>query len=94
MISFRLSAEEYEKYREFCFTSGMRSVSEMARAAINMLLQQPDRAPREALETRVSDLEGRLHMLSLEVKHINQNAAAGRIPTPTAQIPSESPFAE
>ena len=41
MISFRLSAEEYEKFRELCFSSGIRSVSEMARVAINTLLQQP-----------------------------------------------------
>ena len=68
MISFRLTSEEYERFRELCFTNGIRSVSEMARAAINLLLQQPARAPQEALEGRVSELEGRLHMLALEMK--------------------------
>jgi hypothetical protein len=73
MISFRLTAEEYEKFRELCFTQGIGSISEMARAAINMLLQQPARAPQEALESRVAELEGRLHMIALELKKLNQN---------------------
>ena len=68
MVSFRLTAEEYEKFRELCFTQGIRSVSEMARAGLNMLLQQPDRAPHESLESRVADLEARLHLLALELK--------------------------
>jgi hypothetical protein len=71
MISFRLTTEEYERFRELCFTNGIRSVSEMARAAINLLLQQPARAPQEALEGRVAELEGRLHMLALEIKQFS-----------------------
>ena len=71
MISFRLTTEEYERFRELCFTHGIRSVSEMARAAINLLLQQPARVPQEALESRVADIEGRLHMLALELKRLN-----------------------
>ena len=73
MISFRLSAEEYNRFRELCFSHGIRSVSEMARAAINLLLEQPARAPQESLETRVAELEGRLHLLSLEIKRIHQS---------------------
>ncbi len=49
MISFRLTADEYDKCRELCFAQGLRSVSEMARAAINLLLQQPDRLPAGGL---------------------------------------------
>jgi hypothetical protein len=76
MISFRLTAEEYEKFRDLCFTHGVGSISEMARAAINMLVQQPARAPQEALEYRVAELEGRMHMLALELKKLNQDGAA------------------
>jgi Arc/MetJ-type ribon-helix-helix transcriptional regulator len=77
MISFRLTAEEYDRFRELCFSHGIRSVSEMARAAINMLLEQPERAPQEALESRVSELEGRIHLLSLELKRLNQSTSPG-----------------
>ena len=65
MISFRLSAEEYEKFRELCFSSGIRSVSEMARVAINTLLQEPRRVSSESLEARVAELEG----LSVPLPH-------------------------
>ena len=76
MISFRLTADEYEKFRELCFETGIRSVSEMARAAINLLLQQHEQAPHHSLETRLSELEGRFHMLSLELKKLNRNGAS------------------
>jgi len=75
MISFRLTAEEYNRIHELCFAQGARSVSELARVALNMLLAQPERAQRETLESRVGELEGRLHMLSLEVKKLNPPAA-------------------
>ena len=67
MISFRLTSEEYERFRELCLTNGIRSVSEMARAAINLLLQQPEHVPQVAIEGRVAALEGRFHVLALEM---------------------------
>jgi hypothetical protein len=73
MISFRLSAEEYERFHDLCFTNGMRNVSEMARAAIHLLLQQPARPPQETLESRVADLESRFHFLSLELKRLSHS---------------------
>lgn len=84
MISFRLTAEEYDRFRDLCYTHGIRSVSEMARTAINMMLTQPSRGPQEALETRVSELESRLHLLSLEIKKLNQHSAAPSIPANVA----------
>ena len=74
MISFRLTQDEYEKFRRVCFTNGIRSVSEMARAAINQLLQEPTRAPNEAIESRVAELEARVHMLFLELKRLDRHA--------------------
>lgn len=77
MISFRLTTEEYDRFRELCYSTGIKSVSEMARAAINMMLSQPARAPHEALENRVSELESRLHLLAQEVKKLHQHPAHG-----------------
>jgi Arc/MetJ-type ribon-helix-helix transcriptional regulator len=71
MISFRLTAEEYDRIHALCFEQGVRSVSELARAALNMLLEQPERTQRETLESRVGEIEGRLRMLSLEVRKLN-----------------------
>jgi hypothetical protein len=74
MISFRLTQDEYEKFRRVCFTHGIKSVSEMARAAINLLLQEPARAPNEAIESRVAELEARVHMLFLELRRLDRNS--------------------
>jgi hypothetical protein len=71
MISFRLTMGEYKRFRELCFTHGVRSVSELARAAIHMLLEQSARVPQQSLESRVAAIEGRLHMLSLEIKRLS-----------------------
>ena len=75
MISFRLTAEEYDRFRELCYSNGIRSVSEMARTAINTMLSKPDRGPQGTLETRVSELESRVHLLSVEIKKLSQHSS-------------------
>ena len=72
MISFRLTAEEYDRFRELCSTSGIRSVSELARAAINSLLNEPTSASQETLEYRVAELENRVNLLRLEFRKLCQ----------------------
>jgi hypothetical protein len=88
MISFRLTEEEHVRFRELCFARGIRSVSEMARAALNMLLQQqPSPDSDQALESRVSELEGRLHLLSVEVRRLAQPPATSRPPRLMSPVP-------
>ena len=72
MISFRLTTEEYDRFRELCATCGTRSVSELARTAINALLKQPADVPRETLECQVAALEGRVNMLLTEFKRMRE----------------------
>lgn len=74
MISFRLSAEEYDHFRELCYSQGIRSVSELARAAVNRLVRDPDplHAAGEAMESRVANLEAQLQTLALELRRIKQ----------------------
>jgi Arc/MetJ-type ribon-helix-helix transcriptional regulator len=71
-ISFRLTTEEYERFRDLCSTNGISNVSEMARAAINMLLEKRKESPKSVLETLVTDLEGHLQALFVEVKKLNR----------------------
>ena len=70
MISFRLTAEEYDRFQELCANSGTRSISEMARAAISAMLKQPLQVPRKTLEHQVATLEGRVNMLFTEFKRL------------------------
>ena len=81
MISFRLTAEEYDRFQQLCANSGARNVSELARTAINAILKQPLQVPREALEYQVAALEGRVNMLFLEFRRLRQeNAGRGARP--------------
>src|SRR5580658_3926622 len=86
MVSFRLTADEYDRFRELCSTCGTRSVSELARAAINSLLKQPAQVPREALESRVTELEGRVNMLRLEFRKLRQGGGSQSMEDATANV--------
>jgi metal-responsive CopG/Arc/MetJ family transcriptional regulator len=69
MITVRVTEEEYNRFRELCFSRGIRSFSEMTRAAINTFLQEPHKA-NQTLESRVAELEGRIHLLVLEIRKL------------------------
>ena len=88
MISFRLTAEEYDRFHELCATCGTRSVSELARAAINALLKQPAHAPSEAIESRVTELEGRVNILRSEFMKLRRQEA-GQTPDATKVDPPD-----
>ena len=87
MISFRLSADKYQRFRELCSTCGTRSVSELARAAINSLLKQPAHVPSEALASQLAELEGRVNRLRLELAELRQRESSLESETPTANLP-------
>jgi hypothetical protein len=87
MVSFRLTADEYDRFRELCSTCGTRSVSELARAAINSLLKQRAQVPREALESRVTELEGRVNMLRSEFRKLRQDGSSQASNEATATMP-------
>jgi hypothetical protein len=70
MVSFRLTVEEYDRFRELCGSRGIRTVSELARTAINGMLAEPGPVPQEVLEMRVNGLESRVHALSLEMRKL------------------------
>jgi hypothetical protein len=72
MVSFRLTKDEYDRLREPCFMRGIRSVSELARVGVSLLLQQPERPPQKSLQARVADLQARVHMPSPKLEHENQ----------------------
>ena len=72
MVSFRLSTDEYDRFRDLCFSHGLQSVSEMARKAIGLLFQEPTATPDQSMELRVSGLEGRIKLLASDLKRIEK----------------------
>lgn len=75
MISFRLTDEEYERFRRLCVTRGLRNVSELVRSAVNQLLESVDEGPPKPgvnIEARVGTLESRIADLALAVADIER----------------------
>lgn len=72
MVSFRVSLDEYDSFRELCFTHGIRSVSELARVGVNLLREKPSDTPQRALEARVGIVEARLRMLALKIDQLSK----------------------
>ena len=68
MVSFRLSGDEYQTYREACATVGVRSLSELARAAMQHLIAS--RPNSNSLDDQVRELRHQVLQLSREVEHI------------------------
>lgn len=68
MISFRLSPEEYLRLRETCELQGVRSLSDLARTAMQELIAsgwQP-----VPLSDEVRDLRNRVRTLSLQLDQL------------------------
>jgi hypothetical protein len=74
MITVRLTAEEYGKFHKLRLSLGIQSFSEMARAALKMLLQEPVRTPEQTLESRVAELEARLQMFTAETRNLTHDS--------------------
>lgn len=73
MISIRLSAEEYQRFRELCALYGSRNLSELARDAMNHLLQthngQQDGKPDpHELDSQLKMLQDRLETLNADIE--------------------------
>jgi len=81
MISFRLSNEEYDTYREACAKVGIRSLSELARAGMQQFFSNHN---GRDVDDKLRDLRHRIQFLSLELERITEEVkrrdGADRVP--------------
>ena len=76
MISFRLSPEEYQTLKDTCELQGVRSISDLARTAMQKLIAsgwQP-----VPLSDEVRELRNRVRMLSLQLDQLSTAVHRGR----------------
>jgi polyhydroxyalkanoate synthesis regulator phasin len=66
MISLRLSDAEYAVLKSQYRTFGARNVSDMARRALQQIMQAST-IPRDPLTSRLASLEERVHALENEI---------------------------
>jgi hypothetical protein len=69
MISFRLSGEEYRLLQGACSKTGARSVSELARAAMQRIILEDAFQPGST-EAEVRELKVKFNVLAAEVERL------------------------
>jgi hypothetical protein len=69
MVSFRLSEEEYDGLKHICMTVGARSLSDIARDAVQRLLSNGTE-PKVDNDTQLRLLYERMDALDHEVKRL------------------------
>jgi hypothetical protein len=68
MISFRLSPEEYERFTKLCSERGVRSVSDMARIALQKLVAGDTESDPISFEVR--DLRSQIKAMANELERL------------------------
>jgi hypothetical protein len=74
MISFRLSPEEYESLQNLCAAQGVRSLSDLARTAMQKLSNARNHS--DPLWDEVGGLRSEIRSLSLEVDRLSRVLSA------------------
>jgi hypothetical protein len=77
MVSFRLSPEEYSRYCSACPAVGARSLSELARVAIERLTAIPGASPSVDIQMRA--LNSKVQMLAAELERLSQIVKAPKL---------------
>lgn len=70
MISFRLSPEEYETLQAACAEQRVRSISDLARMAMQRVVLP--RSPADPLTDEVRDLRDRVRLLTFELDRLSK----------------------
>jgi hypothetical protein len=82
IVTFRVSAEEYRRLCEACAAQGVRSVSELARAAMQLLIA--GNSVTVTLHDEVKELRTRVQYLSTELERLSRQV--GREPGPAGAV--------
>ena len=75
MLSFRVSEEQYRSLRAICISDGFVSYSELARTAIDELIQNHTRTEAKKVEGEIERLWARVEELNRALKNVNSASA-------------------
>jgi len=84
MVTFRVSVDEYHSLSAACVTRRVRSISELARAAVQQWIKES--SPSNPLDTELQHVEKRIQVLAQELERLRylvqlQNSASANKPT-------------
>ena len=72
MISFRLSGEEFRLLQGACTKSGARSISDLARTALQRTILEQQASTAASTEEQLRDFKLKFQMLAAEMKRISR----------------------
>ena len=76
MISIRLSEEEFLGLKRLCAITGARSVSDLARDAMNLLLKGPAAGP-DGLGARMDEFRTQMRTLERKIDELPARISSG-----------------
>jgi hypothetical protein len=79
VVYFRVSEEEFERYMAFCRSQGVRSISDLARAGLEILVGEERGYTLSGLTERVTTLSGLIAGLSGTIQSLTE-IVGGRKP--------------
>ena len=71
MVSFRLSDEEFDLFRDYCSATNVRSVSELTREAVHRYMENRDANTETDLRTKMLTLQSKIELLESAVAHVS-----------------------
>ncbi|MBI4877759.1 MAG: ribbon-helix-helix protein, CopG family [Acidobacteria bacterium] len=81
LVFFRIPEDDYERFRGLCEQEGARSVSELARTAVERFISR-----RETSEERLSDLCRLLNQVTVELREVVREAQAAEENDPCCEV--------
>jgi hypothetical protein len=84
VVYFRVSEAEFERYMLFCRSQGVRSISELARSGLDILVDEERGYTLSALTERITALTGLIAGLSGTLQVLAQ-ALGGKPPDGTLE---------
>lgn len=72
MISVRLSNEEFRLLQGACIKAGAKSISELARTAMQRIILEQETSPTASTEDQLRDFKLKFQMLAAEMERISR----------------------
>ena len=71
-VYFRVSEDEFQRFVELCNSAGARSISDLARSAIEKLLRESTDGPDGVVLERLKSIDDHLHDVDLTLRRLTQ----------------------
>jgi hypothetical protein len=85
LVYFRVSEDEYQQYNNICESTGSRSISDLARSAMQRIVQNGNGTGEERISEKLSILETLVNDLNRRVCELSL-----RLDRPASQMPSSN----